>query len=60
VHADLVGRAGAGAPVRVCRGGAARVAGIDHASYIETWLCVLRNDKLAILTAAAHAERTAA
>jgi antirestriction protein ArdC len=32
----------------------------DHASYIETWLRVLRNDKRAIFTAAAHAERTAA
>jgi len=32
----------------------------DHASYIETWLRVLRNDKRAIFTAAAHAERAAA
>jgi antirestriction protein ArdC len=32
----------------------------DHASYIETWLRVLKNDKRAIFTAAAHAERAAA
>jgi antirestriction protein ArdC len=32
----------------------------DHASYIETWLHVLKNDKRAIFTAAAHAERAAA
>jgi antirestriction protein ArdC len=32
----------------------------DHASCIETWLRVLRNDKRAIFTAAAHAEHTAA
>ncbi|HKM74048.1 MAG TPA: zincin-like metallopeptidase domain-containing protein [Stellaceae bacterium] len=32
----------------------------DHASYIETWLRVLRNDKRALFTAAAHAERAAA
>jgi antirestriction protein ArdC len=32
----------------------------DHASYIENWLRVLRNDKRAIFTAAAHAERAAA
>jgi antirestriction protein ArdC len=29
----------------------------DHASYIENWLRVLKNDKRAIFTAAAHAER---
>lgn len=29
----------------------------DHASYIESWLRVLKNDKRAIFTAAAHAER---
>jgi antirestriction protein ArdC len=29
----------------------------DHAAYIENWLKVLRNDKRAIFTAAAHAER---
>ena len=28
----------------------------DHASYIENWLMVLKNDKRAIFTAAAHAE----
>ena len=32
----------------------------DHASYIENWLRVLKNDKRAIFTAAAHAERAAA
>jgi antirestriction protein ArdC len=32
----------------------------DHASYIANWLTVLRNDKRAIFTAAAHAERAAA
>lgn len=31
----------------------------DHASYIENWLKVLKNDKRAIFTAAAHAERAA-
>ena len=29
----------------------------DHASYIASWLKVLKNDKRAIFTAAAHAER---
>jgi antirestriction protein ArdC len=29
----------------------------DHASYIDHWLNVLKNDKRAIFTAAAHAER---
>ena len=32
----------------------------DHASYIAHWLEVLRNDKRAIFTASAHAERAAA
>ena len=32
----------------------------DHASYIANWLEVLKNDKRAIFTAAAHAERAAA
>ena len=32
----------------------------DHASYIASWLKVLRDDKRAIFTAAAHAERAAA
>ena len=32
----------------------------DHAAYIASWLKVLRNDKRAIFTAAAHAERAAA
>jgi antirestriction protein ArdC len=32
----------------------------DHASYIENWLRVLRNDKRAIFTAAGYAERAAA
>lgn len=31
----------------------------DHASYIGNWLTVLTNDKRAILTAAAYAERAA-
>jgi antirestriction protein ArdC len=31
----------------------------DHAAYIESWLRVLKNDKRAIFTAAAHAERAA-
>ncbi|MBN8605683.1 MAG: hypothetical protein J0L81_02070 [Caulobacterales bacterium] len=29
----------------------------DHAAYIEHWLKVLRDDKRAIFSAAAHAER---
>jgi antirestriction protein ArdC len=32
----------------------------DHVSYIQSWLTVLKNDKRAIFTAAAHAERAAA
>ncbi len=32
----------------------------DHAAYIESWLRVLKNDRRAIFTAAAHAERAAA
>jgi antirestriction protein ArdC len=32
----------------------------DHAAYIQNWLTVLKNDKRAIFTAAAHAERAAA
>ena len=31
----------------------------DHAAYISNWLTVLKNDKRAIFTAAAHAERAA-
>src|SRR4030088_3057094 len=31
----------------------------DHASYIDSWLKVLKNDKRAIFTAAAHAQRAA-
>lgn len=31
----------------------------DHASYIESWLKVLQNDKRAIFSAAAHAQRAA-
>jgi antirestriction protein ArdC len=31
----------------------------DHASYIASWLTVLKNDKRAIFTAAAHAQRAA-
>lgn len=29
----------------------------DHAAYIESWLKVLNNDKRAIFTAAAHAQK---
>ena len=32
----------------------------DHAAYLANWLTVLKNDKRAIFTAAAHAERAAA
>lgn len=32
----------------------------DHASYIASWLTVLKNDKRAIFSAAAHAERATA
>jgi antirestriction protein ArdC len=31
----------------------------DHARYIANWLTVLRNDKRAIFTASAHAQRAA-
>lgn len=31
----------------------------DHAAYIASWLEVLKNDKRAIFTAAAHARRAA-
>lgn len=31
----------------------------DHAAYIEIWLKVLKEDKRAIFTAAAHAQRAA-
>jgi len=31
----------------------------DHAAYIGSWLKVLKNDKRAIFTAAAHAQRAA-
>ena len=31
----------------------------DHAAYIASWLKVLKNDKRAIFTAAAHAQRAA-
>ena len=31
----------------------------DHASYIASWLKVLKNDKRAIFTAASHAQRAA-
>jgi antirestriction protein ArdC len=34
-------------------------AGEDHAAYIQSWLKVLNNDKRAIFTAAAHAQRAA-
>ena len=32
----------------------------DHAAYIESWLTVLKSDKRAIFTAAAHAQKAAA
>ena len=31
----------------------------DHAAYISSWLKVLKDDKRAIFTAAAHAQRAA-
>jgi antirestriction protein ArdC len=31
----------------------------DHAAYIASWLKVLKNDRRAIFTAAAHAQRAA-
>ncbi len=31
----------------------------DHAAYIQSWLKVLKEDKRAIFTAAAHAQRAA-
>ena len=31
----------------------------DHASYIASWLKVLKNDKRAMFTAASHAQRAA-
>lgn len=31
----------------------------DHAAYIGSWLQVLKNDRRAIFTAAAHAQRAA-
>ena len=31
----------------------------DHAAYIDGWLTVLKKDKRAIFTAAAHAQRAA-
>ncbi|RMG58382.1 MAG: DUF1738 domain-containing protein [Bacteroidetes bacterium] len=34
-------------------------AGEDHAAYIQSWLKVLKNDKRAIFSAAAHAQRAA-
>jgi len=32
---------------------------LRHASYLQSWLKVLRDDKRAIFTAAAHAQRAA-
>lgn len=34
-------------------------AGTDHAAYIQSWLKVLKNDKRAIFSAAAHAQKAA-
>jgi len=33
--------------------------GTDHAAYIQSWLKVLKDDKRAIFSAAAHAQRAA-
>jgi antirestriction protein ArdC len=33
--------------------------GMDHAAYIQSWLKVLKEDKRAIFSAAAHAQRAA-
>ncbi len=33
--------------------------GTDHAAYIQSWLKVLKNDKRAIFSAAAHAQKAA-
>lgn len=33
--------------------------GTDHAAYVQIWLKVLRNDKRAIFSAAAHAQKAA-
>jgi antirestriction protein ArdC len=33
--------------------------GEDHAAYIQSWLKVLKDDKRAIFSAAAHAQRAA-
>ena len=33
--------------------------GTDHAAYIQSWLKVLKEDKRAIFSAAAHAQRAA-
>lgn len=33
--------------------------GVDHAAYIQSWLKVLKEDKRAIFSAAAHAQRAA-
>lgn len=34
-------------------------AGTDHAAYIQSWLRVLKDDKRAIFSAAAHAQKAA-
>ena len=34
-------------------------AGTDHAAYIQSWLKVLKNDKRAIFSAAAYAQKAA-
>jgi antirestriction protein ArdC len=39
--------------------GLAPEAGTDHAAYIQSWLKVLKEDKRAIFSAAAHAQRAA-
>ena len=68
-HRDLTGRfgdAGYAAEELIAEMGAAylcahcRIDGeLRHASYLQSWLKVLRSDKRAIFTAAAHAQRAA-
>ncbi len=46
-------------PTETVTGDAASVHVAQHASYVATWLKVLRDDKRAVFTAASHAERAA-
>jgi antirestriction protein ArdC len=43
----------------LCRSCLAPQPGTDHAAYIQSWLKVLKNDKRAIFSAAAHAQKAA-